>query len=134
VYDHWCKSRWYAYRLFLAATCLALWVWHPKKLLLVLLQDQLGIFSYPFRMVEEPSLGHKECSSYCAVGIAEHAPDPAFCDVFDIRRLMLNTCKCLCRIPLCHFGGEGVNIFYVTEIFYRKIFSDKMLLRHILRD
>jgi len=62
------------------------------------------------------------------------AVSPAFCDVFDIRRLMLNTCKCLCRIPLCHFGGEGVNIFYVTEIFYRKIFSDKMLLRHILRD
>jgi hypothetical protein len=22
--------------------------------------------------------------------------------------------KCLCRIPLCHFRGEGVNIFYVT--------------------
>jgi hypothetical protein len=33
--------------------------------------------------------------------------------------------KCLCRIPLCHFGGEGV------KIFYRKIFSDKMSLRHI---
>jgi len=49
-------------------------------------------------------------------------------------RPMLNRCKCLCRIPLCYFGGEGVNIFYVTGIFYRKIFSDKMLLRHILRD
>ena len=35
----------------------------------MLLQDQLGIISYPFRVVEEPSLGHKECGSYCAVGV-----------------------------------------------------------------
>jgi hypothetical protein len=27
---------------------------------------------------------------------------------------ILYSLKCLCRIPLCHFRGEGVNIFYVT--------------------
>jgi len=28
----------------------------------------------------------------------------------------------------CHFGGEGAKNFYVTQIFYRKIFSGKIPL------